>query len=61
MHTTTPISSISTSAVSSNITKARGINFELSFTVEGYVGLHQNTLCTCRLSTGRIRNISETA
>ena len=49
------------SAISDNVIKNSSINMEFSKTVQGDVGLNQNTLYACRLSTGRIRNILETA
>ena len=48
------------SAVCTNNSKGNCIHVELSETVERNIGLNQNILYTCRLSTGRISNISET-
>jgi len=48
------------SAVCTNNSKGNCINLELSGAVERNIGLNQNILYTCRLSTERISNISET-
>ena len=60
---TTSTSSCSsiTAAISNNIIKTNSINMKFSKTVEGDVGLNQNILYSCILSTGRIRSILEMA
>ena len=60
IHVGTASSHTISSAVCTNNSKGNCINVELSGTVERNIGITQNILYTCRLSTGRFINITET-